>query len=571
MAVSCQSIDLSLPGLDSSKPGIPSTLSLLLYRGGASLHVGRPKEYEAWRRGRAILARLPFLTRLHDVFEARVAAGEALLTTKGCLRTVRVFYRWAELRSIALTHDRIEIAYTAWCDSLLVDVRSGKITLRTACDAATQAGGIFAMALRRENSLYRSTQLHSVASRERSAPLSKATQLPSDAEVHQFISVMRDICNSLDVSTMFQPLPVILRFDGGLTFEHWSGLTPRIRLRMLDADPYHRDLWLKSRVASENDISLSRRYPLFNLRLYAELLIFISQTGINLNQALSLNRGNYNFRKYLDGYRVSRIYKNRRHGQVEFYIYSEYRTYFEKYLKWLSNTSFQISDKRLFPFFFPRHTPPIHIPTFISIKDICKHVGASFIPARLLRKIRLNWLFEKTNNSILTAEIGQHSVDTLHRHYISINTEKVSREICLFHRTIEPNIRAAGPGICSNLHQPQKLVVSPVFAPDPDCVSPSGCLFCQHQRDIDSQDHVWCLATLRHLKSIELAANSLQLPDPRTHPAAAVIDILSHKLDHFRSLGSRRALWVQEALDRVEEGRFHPMWDGFIRFAEISL
>lgn len=100
------------------------------------------------------------------------------------------------------------------------------------------------------------------------------------------------------------------------------------------------------------------------------------------------------------------------------------------------------------------------------------------------------------------------------------------------------------------------------MATKPDCLTPSGCLFCTHQRDIDSLDHVWSLVTYRLLKSFELkaegkTASKKVLPQ---HPAELVIDRLTSKLNFIQSSSPRREKWLMEALLRIEEGRYHPTW-----------
>lgn len=101
----------------------------------------------------------------------------------------------------------------------------------------------------------------------------------------------------------------------------------------------------------------------------------------------------------------------------------------------------------------------------------------------------------------------------------------------------------------------------PATAVQPDCMTPSGCLFCDHQRDIDSPDHVWSLASFRLLKSFEeVEAKSNLGPNP----AQATINRITAKLNFIEASSSERAQWVKEALLRLEEGRYHPAWEGLI-------
>jgi hypothetical protein len=92
-----------------------------------------------------------------------------------------------------------------------------------------------------------------------------------------------------------------------------------------------------------------------------------------------------------------------------------------------------------------------------------------------------------------------------------------------------------------------------------------------HHRDVDSGDHVWSLASFRHLKSLELACDRPSPPGRTSsvlHPAALAIDRLTAKLKFFERSSVVRGQWVREALLRIEEGAYHPAWRGLIQFAE---
>lgn len=126
-------------------------------------------------------------------------------------------------------------------------------------------------------------------------------------------------------------------------------------------------------------------------------------------------------------------------------------------------------------------------------------------------------------------------------------------------------MRPQAPESCID-NSPEPTTDIPPTATQPDCTTPSGCLFCEHQRDIDSLDHVWSLASFRHLKSFELAALQSQVTknDLLKHPAEFAIERLTDKLAHIKASSSKREAWVQEALLRIEEGRYHPDWASMI-------
>ncbi|WP_318351489.1 hypothetical protein [Klebsiella quasipneumoniae] len=101
----------------------------------------------------------------------------------------------------------------------------------------------------------------------------------------------------------------------------------------------------------------------------------------------------------------------------------------------------------------------------------------------------------------------------------------------------------------------------PKNGPRPDCINAAGCLFCTQHRDIESEDHVWSLGSLRHLKSLELARyrpSSSGKHLTTEHPALLVIDRLTAKLRFFEESSEVRRLWVEEARARISEGDYHP-------------
>ena len=66
---------------------------------------------------------------------------------------------------------------------------------------------------------------------------------------------------------------------------------------------------LAARAAHDADRTLRTRFPIVNLRIESELLMFIAQTGMNLQQAHTLRVEQFHYTSHLDGYQV-RTYKN---------------------------------------------------------------------------------------------------------------------------------------------------------------------------------------------------------------------------------------------------------------------
>ena len=208
---------------------------------------------------------------------------------------------------------------------------------------------------------------------------------------------------------------------------------------------------------------------------------------------------------------------------------------------------------------------PESVPDFDRIKIACERAGVKYLPPGSLRNTNVNWMLRRTQDPDLTAAEKQHSTKTLLGVYEKPSLQRTMVQIQVFWAKHDPALAAAGPGTCMG-KTPEPVADIPATATQPDCKTPAGCLFCAHQRDIDSPDHLWSLASYRLLKSFELRAQARaeskkELPQ---HPAELVIERLTAKLHYIESSSRKRSAWVKEALLRIEEGRYHPAWAGMI-------
>ena len=122
------------------------------------------------------------------------------------------------------------------------------------------------------------------------------------------------------------------------------------------------------------------------------------------------------------------------------------------------------------------------------------------------------------------------------------------------------------PGECDGNPVPMKNM--PKVLSPPDCIRASGCLWCEHHRDIDSQDYVWSLSCFRHLKIIEIGKFRAPEQGSAAHPAEYAVTRLSDKLRWFRESNELRRSWVEEAMTRIEEGNYHADWERLIGYEE---
>jgi hypothetical protein len=555
---------LTFQGVPFGEKETPWTLLPLLYKGGAATRANLVGAMiESGALGSALPERLPMVKGLHSVIQGNIAGGASKWSELGALDTIRRFFRWIDEREMSASLQEIEATYLAWTDYLLHRVRTVKdISEIGAYSTASKLGRYLDRVLERRKPILLQSSLRSPPIRRR--VLSAKADKQNLEHTFAFGAALLDICNSLDLNALWGPLPVRIRLRTGQTLLEHSMAGRREWPHPLKEDAISRRAQEKAKAAHhakhEAERTLRTRYLIVNLRIEAELLVFIAQTGMNLAQAHQLRIDQYSYTSSTDGYQV-RSYKQRRNGPVLFEIYSGYREFFERYLEWRKAIFPNDSDGLLFPLIRrSRHISTS--PSFNKIQAACQKLSLQFFPPQKLRKTRVNWLLRRSRDADLTAELDQHTKATLLQVYEEPSLQVAMTEVTRFWRNHDPAIAPPSPGICVGA-EPTPLVDIPREATAPDCITPAGCLWCEHQRDIDSFDHVWSLCSFRHLKTQELAmvrpAVQRNVVAP-PHPAGLAIDRITYKLRFFKNSSQVRLQWVEEGLTRIEEGHFHPDW-----------
>lgn len=567
--------DLTFPNLKYGKQETPWDLRLLLYRGGAAANLREVGSLIAkGDLGTPVKNRITLVQKLHEVITGAMAAGGSRHTARSSIEALRRFFSWAEKDvTRAITVKSVESAYIEWTDHLLQRQRIvGDISAVSVSREAAIIARMLDEVLDMKVGLLSKTRVRKFYSKKRVLGIQADKQ--NIEQTIAFCHALLDIADALSAEAIQGALPVSIRFRSGQVLQEWSGLKPLDKVKALTDEyawPYAKKIVIEARAAWEADTSLRTRYVLVNLRIQAEMLIFISQTGMNLAQAHRVKMGKFRYRSHLDGYQVHRVYKGRRRGEVEFEIFGGYRALFERYLKWRDAMFPGGDEERLFPLVNKYGEPSekaVDVPTkFQTLRERFKQLGIRFISPSILRKTRINWLLRHSLDPAMTAEMHAHTQETLIRNYEQPHLQVAMVEISRFHSRTDPAIAPPGPGVCIKA-EPKAIPGTPIEAPAPDCASPAGCLFCEHQRDIDSEDHVWSLSSYRHFKSLELTRYRLAAKGNSPIQAEATIDRLTAKLKYFKESSEVRTLWVCEALSRVEEGDYHPRWDGFIQLLE---
>lgn len=566
--------DLTFPMVQYGFHETPWDLRVLLYRGGAkeNLRLVFNKMAEG-KFGPPIIERIELVNRIHQEMTARLTGGGTKRTAFSTLRCLREFFAWADEFGLALSLETVEDTYRHWCDFLLSRVRLKQIKNDTAYSSGNLVSSTIGAALERSQPLILTTRLRRQKRASRAS--SVAAEKQNLAEAFSFGHLCLDVIDSLPFDVVFGPLPAKIRFRDGSILEQWSKLrTPE---RVASLQPGYKNKAntrqvLRMRADWEADCSLRTRFPLINLRLEAELLVFIAQTGMNFSQAHNLRRTQYSYKSTIDGFEV-RDYKERRKGEVLFEIFAEYKTVFSAYLAWRDKV-FGANEDRLFPFVRTGgadYSSPTDFKRFR--KEICGPMGIAFVGPQKLRSTRINWLLRQSRNPEQTAEQAQHTKQTLIRVYEKPSLQVAQTEIIQFWQKNDPRLcgnpmPCPAPGVCDGV--PKSLTGLPPDAPKADCIHPAGCLFCEHHRDIDSEDYVWSVASMRFMNTLILRRFRPPVSGKRdaARHVELTIDVLTTKLNWFSTSNVIRKAWVAEAIEKIAEGEFHQHWRYLVECAQ---
>lgn len=560
--------DLTFPDVTYGKKETPWNLRCLLYKGGAGAHARNVGAMiDAGDLGQLLVERIDLVRQMHEVISNYLGRGGRRATVASTIRKLRDFFQWADETGSPLDLESVASSYLYWTDALLHRVRVGeRLGEGAAYDSGSVAGWVLDRVLGRSKPIVKTTRLR--APRRGSRAVSVKADKQNLSDTIAFGHFLLDIADGLSLDAIWGRLPVCIKLRNGKILEEWSRLKPPETLKppnpkYLSQAKYLAKQSERKRADWEADRTLRTRYTLVNLRIQAEMHMLMGQPAVNLAQVYQLRMDQWRFKPSTHGYEV-RTYKHRRWGPVMFEIYSEYRKVFESYLKWRNAIFPDDPDGLLFPLITDGRVSE-KPPQFSMLQERCHRAGVKYISPSKLRNTNANWMLRRTNDPDLTAEEKQHATKTLIGIYEKPSQQRAMVQIKGFWAKHDPAQAAAGPGACIG-KDPESILDIPATATKPDCHTPAGCLFCANQRDIDSFDHIWSLASYRLLKSYDLAAH--RQPESKralsTHPAELAIDRLTAKLAFIRLSSAKREIWVKEALLRIEEGRYHPDWAGMI-------
>lgn len=525
------------------------------------------------------IERLSLLIKLKEYFEENLEVGRSINSQITYLSILQYFFDFFDRNEKIVTLNNIEDSYYEYCEYLFQLSNKKPLDLKktTAYHYGFTISKIIAninelpkgMEPIKKTRLLHKKKIKTSVSREADKQNLEDTQIMG--------SFLVDIVSGITVKKILGELPLRVNLREGLLDNNeiiFNTGNPGLSTSALLAKPFDNLTISEKKIVRQfyyrlrpiDSINGTARWRFVNLRVVAEYLIFIAQTGINPGQAKLLKRRGFKYLPSGDSWQV-RAYKHRRGGEVVFDIYKSYKPFLKEHIIFI-NHFFPESDL-LFPTFNSqgRPSPPgsvFHAP----IRTLLVENGLPWVSPRTLRKSRVNWMQRRSGgDSELTAEMHQHTQETLRDNYELPSQQRTAAEITHFWSIHDPinsvNLKPSIiSGQCSG--DPAPLDDKPSSVVAPNCSNPTGCLWCKHMRDIDSFDYVWSLTSFRLLKTIEATGVITQ----ESVPADKVIERLTQKINWFRAANSKRGEWVEEAEVRITEGYYHPNWAGILEFLE---
>jgi integrase len=529
------------------------SLRPLLFKGGAKISVRTGSDLSQCEG--PLRERIPLVDQIHDVLCGRKEQGQSHATIMHAIYEIFRFFRWADDTGREPSLKTLERDYLEYTEHLIHRNRLQKnLSDDSTYRYASTLAGIFDDVLNLKSGLLKRSRIRRG---KKPLPWNKPEQFSMDEGAQEMGSALLRLCRAVTLSAIKSTLPRSILLKNGKQ----ANLPPGTQ-----QGTAHPDLESTVAITAGKDPQRSA----INLRIEAEMLIFISQTGMNLDQARTQKVRQFHFtssnneKNCLD---VTKAYKPRRGGEVEFHIYKEYKSHFLEYLMFRSQLFPDDPDGLLFKFIdVPGRSKP-RFYELVAVRNMFRRAGVAYRTPRMLRSIRLNDLLERTNDPILVADMGQHSPDVLLRNYERPKIKTAIKEVARYHSQIVPAFNSPGPGKCITV-SPEVIADAPSGRPTPDCRTPSGCLFCMNHRDIRSLDHIWSLLSLRYLKSMELS--KYHGNDADSQPAYLVIQRISEKAQAIGSTDDETSQWLKEAEERVAEYWFHPAWAPLIHAADMN-
>lgn len=543
-------------------------LSRWLVKGGAgtdSRWFYKHATDETWMS--VIESRRPFVEAARDYFDECVAMRKSKETITDYVHRTSQFINWIDENELSLSLDNgsLERAFIAYDQ---YQYRRGWVTKEVGSAAVYHGVHTVSQLLSHitkrppHAGLNHQSRVCKAYKQPRKTSVSRAAEKQHLADTRALGYFCVGIGNALTISAVYGQLPIAADVLTPAGVEHEFLILPRGLQNALDGNSKLTPDWARKACAPIEAInrdnsgpSEAARASLIKLRLLAEFVIFVYQTGMNVSSAMRLERKGLKYKAAGNSeWRVTSR-KRRKHGPVSFSIYKDYRDRLRRFIEFVDH--FFPDDQYLFPLGSEKGRPTGRV-SYKLIRYHTARAGVPWIPPSVTRNTRANFLDRALGDPDLSAELAQHTRETFKQNYELPSQQRAMSELTHFWKDNPESLIDSG---CDG--EPEAIAGKPSDVVKPDCIHASGCLWCSKHRDIQSEDYVWSLSSFKRLKLIEAAQ-----PVQRDIPADRVVARISEKLEAFRELNETSRRWVDESQLRVEEGDYHPTWKSNLEFWE---
>lgn len=546
--ISNNEMDLEISGVNYGLSETHLNLKCFLYKGASGTYIKNVQSYiEQGVYGKPIENRISLVNKIHEHFMDEVASGKSKETIKNRFYALRHFVDWIDKNNLEFSLLMIEESFTLWSQHRLLDFQRRKdITKITLYDIPRLVATIIDNVLERTTSVMWLSRIR----KEKSYREYNKDELSKKTNPEQFSDLIIKSCNHLTIENTKKLGEMYVVLNDGISIHLGRN--------------FFRNALQNNLVHLVDDVGW---YSAVNIRIAMELLMFMSQTGMNLQQAYMLKMDDFHYTSHSDGYKV-RSYKNRRQGEVQFEIFSEYKAWIERYFTWRSYFFRKEKCELAFPFLdiSGNQRSTISAPQFQKVRNICLENKISYVGPALLRNKRINWLLNRRQEKRLKEEVGQSSIYVLSQNYSKPDSTLAKKQINNFYNGVVEYLKTPLQGHC-NKRTPEKTYDSDKQTPSPDCINSAGCLYCINHRDIESKDYVWSLLSYKYLKNIELLdiiSGDQTESNKFTLSVMSIISKINEKIKLLSLISEEHLSWVKEASMFIEEGNYHPYWEGFI-------
>lgn len=531
-------------------------LSVFLYK-GAALENRRTvlNSIKANKYGEILSERIEFVSNLFEYFDYRITIGISQRTIISELEKLSLFVRWCEYKNKYISKEHIAECFIDWVNHGILAVQQNNQDEYSAYKKYTVVASILVSSQNLEK--YPKTKTLLLRTNLTERPQKKEVELVSEHDAFAFGKLLKALVDQLTIEAVRGELPLLIKLPNDKN-AYLKGNLMEVNINYEKIKDKRLALE-RRRALSENESLLDkyRRSNLINIRIEAELMIFISQTNMNLSQALDLKITNFRWMIKDDEYHVFTVYKNRKQGEATFRCHKAYRDIFLRYLQWVKDVGF-CDDSSLFPFMareklIAKETKrKLHV-----VRNFCKDIDFKYVSSTQLRKFKANWLFENGDDASNVIQLMSHQEGTFRKNYQKVKKVNALKELSSFN---SQNLKQLAIGLCSNnCENPQSIETESNIA-QPDCVNPEGCLFCVYHKDVISYDYCFKLISHIHLKRLEMTLN----PSLENHPAKLLIERINEKIDRLKSLSKTQEKWIVKAQMEVQSGEYHPDWMDYI-------